>query len=724
MFRDGMCARAPARGRPGPRLVPRLLGCGLLAGMMVAAGGMDSAQAGPLTYDFDDGTLQGWTVVSGDPGNSPLPEAYASVTANNGISPQGGTRFVMCDPAGQRDGAHRPLWIRSPEFRINQAGNLTLYLAGGTSLGGYPGTSGTLPTNASQIPLGADSTLSGLMGVALRDTATGAFVLRAERPGPSDAAWKQIAWDVSALRDDGRTYTLELFDYHSGNGWSHLSLDTVSIPGIRADLVTTTIQGRVMDGTSGVAGVVVTAQPGDLAATTDADGDYTIPDAVAGQSYTLTASALPPGMMVRAAPDAFTALADSNPGKDFVIVAFTLALARDPATGNVVLTWPRLRGVPFEVQWAADLAAGRWTYLGTVTDTAAGDVSSFTDPASDLAGHPLGFYRVCQPAAAEGYVYSSFTGDGEDGLHLLTSTDGKTWATVKNYASLYQQATGLMRDPCICRGGDGRYHLVWTTGWWEDTIGIAHSDDLIHWTPMQRLHVWADYDGPGTEESDGQGWPADLTQPVPRNAKVRNCWAPDLFYDDETGEYVIFWATTIDDPSVFPATWDASRWERMNQRIYYITTKDFATYTPRKFFYAKPDRVVIDACMGKVARGRYRLVIKDELTQRLHTVSPARPFTTWADLPADFWGPMSDPAFTGAGVAPDNTNAEGPSVVRVGGDWLVYCDYWLAGKNGLFSTRDFTTMTRLNDQFAAPVWVRHGTVFKAPRTVIDALNAL
>ena len=80
--------------------------------------------------------------------------------------------------------------------------------------------------------------------------------------------------------------------------------------------------------------------------------------------------------------------------------------------------------------------------------------------------------------------------------------------------------------------------------------------------------------------------------------------------------------------------------------------------------------------------------------------------------------------FTGPGVQPDNTNAEGPSVVSSGDEWLIYCDYWVAQKNGLFSTRDFKTLTRINDRFSAPAWVRHGTVFKVPAATAEKLNSL
>lgn len=340
-----------------------------------------------------------------------------------------------------------------------------------------------------------------------------------------------------------------------------------------------------------------------------------------------------------------------------------------------------------------------------------------------LAGWVVVVGAVARLAAAEpdGYVYSSFTGDGEDGLHLLVSSDARSWQPVKGYQSIYQQAHGLMRDPSICRGGDGKYHMVWTTGWWNDTIGLAHSDDLLKWSPMETLHIWADYAGPGSEESDGKRWPKDLTAPAERHPLVRNCWAPEIFFDDETREYVIFWATTIDDAKVFPQTWDAGRWERMNQRIYFITTKDFKTYTPRRFFFATAERVVIDACLAKVAPGTYRMVIKDELQQRLHTAAPAKPLKSWATMPANFWGPL-EPAFTGPGIQPDDTNAEGPTCVHTPDGWLVFCDYWASQQNGLFLTKDFKSLTRITEQLKLPGWTRHGTVLKVPAETVKKLK--
>ena len=81
-------------------------------------------------------------------------------------------------------------------------------------------------------------------------------------------------------------------------------------------------------------------------------------------------------------------------------------------------------------------------------------------------------------------LFSSFRNDGETGLHLAYSEDGLTWTALKDGESFLMPQIGnkLMRDPCIIQGPDGQYHMVWTTGWWENNIGIAHSDDLIHWS--------------------------------------------------------------------------------------------------------------------------------------------------------------------------------------------------------------------------------------------------
>jgi len=62
-------------------------------------------------------------------------------------------------------------------------------------------------------------------------------------------------------------------------------------------------------------------------------------------------------------------------------------------------------------------------------------------------------------------MFSYFKGNGEDGLHLAYSMDGLEWTALKHDSSFLKPMVGkekLMRDPCIIRGMDGYFHMVWT----------------------------------------------------------------------------------------------------------------------------------------------------------------------------------------------------------------------------------------------------------------------
>ena len=117
-----------------------------------------------------------------------------------------------------------------------------------------------------------------------------------------------------------------------------------------------------------------------------------------------------------------------------------------------------------------------------------------------LALLPLALLGACamppaiQRTAPDAYLFAYFIKNGEDGLHLAASTDGYRWEKLGGGASYLTPSVGkakLMRDPCIVRGPDGVYHMVWTSGWNENGIGYASSKDLVHWTPQRELPVMA-----------------------------------------------------------------------------------------------------------------------------------------------------------------------------------------------------------------------------------------
>jgi len=308
------------------------------------------------------------------------------------------------------------------------------------------------------------------------------------------------------------------------------------------------------------------------------------------------------------------------------------------------------------------------------------------------------------PAATtepDAFLFSYFTRNGEDGLHLAYSRDGITWLPLNGGRSLLQPAvTGqgrgwqewnttaaLMRDPCILRGPDGVFHLVWTIAWTDKGIGVAHSTDLIHWSALERIPV------------------------MEHEPTTLNSWAPELFYDDATKQYLIFWATSI--PGRFPASDSVAQRTsrgRADHRLYYVTTKDFKTYSKAALLYDGG----FSAIDGTIARNgdTYYLVMKDETffpERRNLRVATARRAT-------GPYGPAS-PAFTAV-------HTEGPSILHVDEWWYVYFDYYTRGRYGAVRTRDFAHWEVVSDSLRAPRGIRHGSAFLAPESVLKGLLAL
>ena len=288
-------------------------------------------------------------------------------------------------------------------------------------------------------------------------------------------------------------------------------------------------------------------------------------------------------------------------------------------------------------------------------------------------------------AQTPNYLFAYFKNNGEDGLHLAHSRDGLKWQPLNNDKSYLTPQVGsqkLMRDPCILQGPDGVFHLVWTTGWEGRDIGIAHSKDLLNWSEQKTIPVMA------------------------HEPTAMNCWAPEIFYDAANRQYLIFWSTTI--PGKFPET-AGSAGKGRNHRIYYVTTKDFTTYSPTAVFYDGGFNV-IDATVVQDDQ-RFVVIVKDETELpvakkhlRLATSDKAvGPFST-ASAP-----------FTKDWV-------EGPTVLKRAGEWIVYYDEYRDHRYGAVKTRDWQTWQDIGAQLSFPNGARHGTVFAVPAKIVAGLQ--
>ncbi|HMP91648.1 MAG TPA: glycosyl hydrolase, partial [Phnomibacter sp.] len=159
------------------------------------------------------------------------------------------------------------------------------------------------------------------------------------------------------------------------------------------------------------------------------------------------------------------------------------------------------------------------------------------------------------------YLFCYFKQNGKDGLHLAYSLNGYHYKPLNKDRSLLTPVLSkdsLMRDPCIIRGQDGRFHMVWTVSWNDRGIGYASSADLLQWSPQQYLPVMQHQDS------------------------ALNCWAPEITYDNRRRRYLIYWATTIAGKyKEGSATGDGP----YNHRMYYVTTKNFRRFSKTKLLY-------------------------------------------------------------------------------------------------------------------------------------------
>lgn len=282
------------------------------------------------------------------------------------------------------------------------------------------------------------------------------------------------------------------------------------------------------------------------------------------------------------------------------------------------------------------------------------------------------------------YVFSYFKGNGEDGLHLAVSTDGMNWKSLKNDSSFLRPVLSrdkLMRDPCIIRGGDGLFHMVWTVSWEEKGIGYASSKDLVHWSEQVMIPVLSDVEG------------------------VRNCWAPEITYDPETELYMIYWASTVD--GRFTDTIEEKE-GGLSHRLYYITTHDFKTFSETKLLYDHGFNV-IDASIYPY-KGRFIMFLKDE------TLTPVQKNIriAWAD---SLTGPYSAPSEPITG----NYWAEGPTALLADGKCIVYFDKYIEGKYGAVCSEDLVHWEDISDRISFPQGVRHGTVLSVSKEIYDVL---
>lgn len=299
------------------------------------------------------------------------------------------------------------------------------------------------------------------------------------------------------------------------------------------------------------------------------------------------------------------------------------------------------------------------------------------------------------------YLFTSFLEPSVNGMNYLYSLDGYKWEPLgdvwmmpeigndKPYINRYNgmeqvpkyMPVRVLRDPSILQGPDGTFHLVWTTQWSGSRgFGYASSKDLIHWSEQREIPVMAD-------------------------SLTNNVWAPELFYDDVKKEFYVIWSSQIP-PSRYT---DLDRLgTNACHRPYYTKTKDFVNWTPAQPFYDCGYNS-IDGFLVKKGRNDYVFIVKDNRKPGFSNC-----FAVFGDSPE---GPFTDPTEP---FSPEYS--EGPCVIKVGDEWLIYYDVYREVRYGAVSTRDFKTFTPIDDKISIPRGYKHGTMIAITRKQLKKLQ--
>lgn len=282
----------------------------------------------------------------------------------------------------------------------------------------------------------------------------------------------------------------------------------------------------------------------------------------------------------------------------------------------------------------------------------------------------------------EAYLFTSFREPSTEGLEYIYSYDGLTWDSVPGriMSPAIDGEKRVLRDPSICQGPDGTYHLVWTTQWKGNRcFGYSSSKDLVHWTEKREIGVM---------------------DTIPTN----NVWAPEVFYDEDYGKFFVIWASQIPREEYTQAD---SLGINLANRLYYTTTTDFVTFTPTERYY-DPGFNSIDGFLVKRGKGDYVLIVKDNRKPGFSNL-----FCVFGESP---YGPFGNPSERFG-----RTYSEGPCAIPLNGEWVIYFDQYKPQEYGAVVTSDFRTLRDIKDLIKVPAKHKHGTIIKVKREDVERL---
>ncbi|GGM20941.1 hypothetical protein GCM10011608_01910 [Micromonospora sonchi] len=319
------------------------------------------------------------------------------------------------------------------------------------------------------------------------------------------------------------------------------------------------------------------------------------------------------------------------------------------------------------------------------------------------------------PAPYAGYAFSYFTGNSIEGEKIyFAASQGNNalqWTELNGGRPTLESTFGTrgLRDPFLIRSPEGdRFFLIATD------LSIGRNGD---WDAAQRhgsryLEVW--------ESTDLVNWSEQRhVQVSPPTAG--NTWAPEAYWDDERGEFLVFWASKLYAES------DPNHTGNTYNRMLAATTRDFVTFAPATVWQDRGESR-IDSTVIKEDDTYYRFT-KDEGgggTGCSDIIQEKASSLTAVDLPGQpAWSRITACIGRNAGTSA----VEGPTVFKAnpgdtsGSKYYLFVDEY--GGRGYIplGTDDLENPTwRVPASYRLPASPRHGTVIPVTKAELDALT--
>lgn len=317
-----------------------------------------------------------------------------------------------------------------------------------------------------------------------------------------------------------------------------------------------------------------------------------------------------------------------------------------------------------------------------------------------------------EAADLEGYAFAYFTGDSLQGENIFfAASEGNealAWTELNggNPVLTSSQGTKGLRDPFVIRSHEGDTFYLLATDLsigsgtsWSDAVRkgslyleIWESNDLINWSAQRHVKLSPDNAG--------------------------NTWAPEAYYDDELGEYLVFWASSLyadDDPDHTGTSY---------HRMLYVRTRDFVTFSEPVIWQDAGDSR-IDSTVLKEGSTYYRFT-KDEGGGETGCTDIIQERADELSATLESWTVVTSCIGKNAGTK----NVEGPTIFKAnpndvnGEKFYLFVDEYTDRGYIPLETADIANPSwKVSSSYTLPSSPRHGTVIPVTAGELAALRA-